>query len=106
MAKFQVTDLFKAVGLAAGGKTATTQAAGAIYKLQASVNEYAGRLGAKIGDYTGGALFKSLAAGAESKDRAETAAMLENETGVDINKIATYGLLAAAGVAAWLVMRD
>lgn len=98
MATFQIADLFKAVGLAAGDKN--VQATGALLKIQSTVNQAAEKLGAKIGAYTGGSLFGSLAKGAQKSSAAATDSFVaENTGGTSLTDFKGYGAALVAIIA-------
>jgi len=103
---FKITDLFKLTGLAAGAQNANVKAAAGLIKLQRDVTAGAERLGARIGDYTGGGIFQALAKGAGEKDRVETENFLAENVGTTFGDVKGYLLLAAAGVAGYFLLRD
>jgi len=105
MTSFKPADLFKLVGVATGGQASTLTAAGAVSKVSGAANTYAEKIGAKIGIYTGGSLFASLAKGAQRTDTAEVDALTDQQLGYSVTDVKTYALLAALAIGAWLLFR-
>lgn len=105
MTSFKPADLFKLVGVATGGQASTLTAAGAVSKVSSAINTQAEKLGAKIGLYTGGSLFASLAKGAQRTDTAEVDALTQDQIGYSLTDIKAYAILAALAFGAWLLFR-
>lgn len=106
MATFEATDLFKAVGLATGAKNVNTATAGALLKLQNSLNVSAEKLGKKIGAYTGGNIFASLEKGAKGADTAATDTLLEKEMGFSLTGVQSLLVAVAALLGGYFLLKD
>ena len=106
MATFQITDLFKLTGLAGGASNVNALAAGGLVKLQNAVNIEAEKLGAKIGAYTGGNIFTSLAKGAKGADSVATDALTTKELGFSLSGMQGLAIGAAALLGGYFILKD
>lgn len=106
MATFNIADIFKAVGLAGGATNINAAAAGGLLKLQNAVNIEAEKLGAKIGAYTGGNIFTSIAKGAKGADIAATDQLLTKNVGFSLSGVQGWLLAAAALLGGYFVLKD
>jgi hypothetical protein len=106
MTSFKSADIFKAItGAVSGGRAGTLTAAGALSKTQGAVQTAAQKLGAKIGIYTGGNVFASLAKGAQATDTARVDQITTEELGYSATALKTYGVFIVLGVGLYFLFR-
>ncbi len=93
-------------GVLTGGKAGTLLAAGATQKVSAAVNTAAEKLGAKIGEYTGGNVFSSLAKGAQRVDSSQADTLVQEQTGYSLTDISSGAIVLVVGVVIYFLFRS